>query len=111
MRSIHGNSVDEKHDLEYKFGEQLTNLPDYLNYVHAVLDSIPEDVVVRASYDTGFGITLTDEHLGDSPMTLFVVQHRVVKVLPPKIKDSDEWDDAWKKAKELIHSKIEKAGA
>ncbi len=85
----------------------LTNKTDYVAYVKSVLETImPEDKVV-ASYDTGHGLSLVSEDLGDSPMTLFVVQNRVAKVMPPMIKDMDEWDEAWAEGKKLVREFIE----
>lgn len=86
----------------------LTTKSDYLAYVQQVLETIMPDEVVKASYDTGHGLSLVSEDLGDSPMTLFVVQNRVAKVMPPMIKDSDEWDEAWAEGKKLVREFIER---
>lgn len=83
----------------------------YIENVKSVLEAIPVDQVVKASYDTGFGLSLVDEDLGSSPMTLFVVQHRVAKILPPYINDSHEWDLAWSEAKRLVNEFIAERNA
>ena len=90
-------------------GEGMKSVADYLNYVHACLDSIPEDAVVKASYDTGYGIHIVDQDLGNGPMTVFVVQHSVCKVKPPESGIAD-WDEAWRQGKDLIHKFIDKRG-
>lgn len=82
---------------------------DYLNYVHAVLDSIPSDQTVKACYDTGYGLHLVDEDLGHSPMSLFVIGHSVAKIKVPEISCANgfkEWDEAWDKARELVNKFI-----
>lgn len=86
--------------------DNLTTEQLYIEHVKATLECIPEGQVVKASYDTGFGLSLVDEDLGESPMTLFVVQHRVCKILPPSIKDSDSWDRAWQGAKKIVNEFI-----
>lgn len=83
----------------------------YIEHVKSILEEIPKDQVVKASYDTGFGLSLTDEHLGDSPMTLFVVQHRVAKIQAPRIEDSNQWDEAWAEAKRLVNEFIAERNA
>jgi hypothetical protein len=80
---------------------------DYLNYVHAVLKSIPDDIPAVASYDTGFGIHIVDESLGDCPVTLFVIQHSIAKVRPPIIQDFDQWYEAWLAGKDLVNKFVE----
>lgn len=81
---------------------------DYLNYVDACLKSIPEDVEIKASYDTGYGIHITSEDLGYSPMTFIVVNYSVCKIKPPTISDFDQWEEAWKSGKDMIHKFISK---
>lgn len=81
------------------------NVAAYILYVQGTLQSIPKTETVRASYDTGFGLSLTNEDLGTSPMTLFVKQCEVGKVLPPRLK-GDEWDEAWEHGKMLVREFI-----
>lgn len=83
----------------------------YIENVKATLGAIAPDQVVKASYDTGYGLSLVDEDLGQAPMTLFVVQHRVAKISPPSIKDSAEWDLAWGEAKRLVNEFIAERNA
>lgn len=110
MRSVFGpRETNNINDVAYKY-ECSLDVAAYILYVQGVLESIHQDEQVKASYDTGYGITLTDEHLGDSPMTLFVVQHKVRKVEPPRIKGSDEWDLAWSIGKKLINDFIAARG-
>lgn len=107
MRTVYGNETKQRklQDLAYKY-ECSLDVAAYLLYVEGVLESIGKDEVVVGSYDTGFGITLVNEDLGNSPMTLFVVQAKVRKVEPPRIKDMAQWDLAWGHGKDLINKFI-----
>ena len=84
----------------------MKTLETYLSYVAETLANIPPEEIVTASYNTGFGITLVNENLGDAPMTLFVAQHAVAKVRPPA-DDNPEWDAAWDKAKDMINTFVD----
>jgi hypothetical protein len=87
----------------------MTNKVDYLNYVKEVLETVRRtEAVPKASYDTGFGLHIVGEYLGDHPMTLFVMQHSLAKVQPPDIKNFDEWDEAWQEGKSLVRKFIKR---
>lgn len=79
---------------------------EYLKYIRTSLKSLK--VPVKASYDTGHGLHLTTEHLGDEPMTVEVLNYSVIKIRPPDIRDFDMWYDAWKSGKRLVNKFIKR---
>jgi hypothetical protein len=63
----------------------------YIEYVKSILNTLdPKECVT--SYDTGFGMHITDTHLGESVSTMDVLQHSLAKIKPPRIDDTDAWD-------------------
>lgn len=78
---------------------------EYLEYVKSVLDGLPKGEAV-VSYDTGYGLHIVNEHLGDQPMTLFVVQSSLAKVRTPNI-DGEAWFDAWREGCDLVRETLE----
>lgn len=86
----------------------MKNKADYLNYVYAVLHSIPEDAPIRGVYNTGFGLTLTHVDLGPETSAMSVVQNEIAKIRPPnQIKNTAEWLDAWDTAREIVDRFVE----
>ena len=88
----------------------MKNKAEYLEYVKSVLERIRKsEAIPVTSYDTGFGLHIVDDNLGDAPMTLFVVQHSLAKVLPPNhMENMDEWDEAWQAGKALVRRFIDR---
>lgn len=87
----------------------MKNKADYLNYVHAVLETVREtDLIPKASYDTGYGLHIVDADLGGECHILDVHASSLGKILPPEIDDFKEWEDAWRAGKDLVHRFIER---
>jgi hypothetical protein len=80
---------------------------NYIKYVENVLESIPKGLA-KASYDTGFGLTITSEHLGDECHAFDVRTYEIVRVKPPS-DDDPNWDKSWAMCKRMVNEYIAKS--
>lgn len=76
----------------------------YLTYIKDQLTKINPGEA-KASYDTGYGITLVDENMGAECHAFDIMAHRLISIRPPNI-SGDEWHTAWKSARTLINKYI-----
>ena len=82
----------------------MNNTTVYIRYVKAVLAGLDRSSC-KAAYDTGFGLSITSEAMGDVCDTLSVVQHRVARILPPNDAiEGDEWFAAWDAGKAIVRA-------
>ena len=67
----------------------------YIEYVQSQLETIDRNDAV-SSYDTGYGLHVVNEYLGDSCHAMDVRAHSIIRIRTPKIEEFDAWEDAWK---------------
>jgi hypothetical protein len=80
----------------------------YVNYVISVLAAVKaEGVSVKASYDTGYGLRLVTENIGNETHILNLLAITVEKIRPPFIEgDFDQWNEAWIEGKSIVRKFI-----
>lgn len=74
----------------------------YLEYVRAMLKTLNQ-ADAKASYNTGYGLHITNEFLGNEVHILDVMATSLVKIRPPNIEDFDTWESAWNQGKALVN--------
>lgn len=74
---------------------------EYIEYVKATLSTLDRSKCV-AAYNTGFGLTIVGEYLGDTTSGLDVRVNEIARIAPPKIDDIDLWVEAWGEAKAMV---------
>lgn len=85
---------------------QLT-IDSYLEEVKSILNKLDKSEV-KASYNTGFGIHIVNDHLGSECHSLDVLAHSIAKISPPKHIGGEEWFTAWYLAVDLVNNYIKK---
>jgi hypothetical protein len=83
---------------------QLETKAEYLSYIFSQLSSLNRGLV-KASYDTGYGLHLVNTYLGDECHCMDVITHSVLKIRTPKMQ-GESWDSAWESARLLVNEYI-----
>lgn len=77
---------------------------DYLNYILSELATIDRKDAV-ASYDTGYGLHVVSEHLGENCHCMDVRGASILRLRTPKIDGQfDLWEQAWNEGCALVRN-------
>lgn len=80
---------------------QIETTEQYLEYIRSALATISVKDAV-ASYDTGYGLHVVCEHLGDECHAMDVIGASILKIRTPNI-SGEAWYVAWTAGCELVH--------
>jgi hypothetical protein len=75
----------------------------YIAYIMSQLATVNQSEAL-ASYDTGYGLHLTNVSLGDECHCMDVLGASILKLRPPNISgDFDTWELAWNEARRIVN--------